>query len=90
MRRRLLLLNIVLAAAICGAGWQLRRDWLAARAREQANARQAVKPLPPPPVAITKPAQPVAATAYNEIAQKMLFSKDRNPDVVVEVQAPPP
>ncbi len=88
MRQRLLLLNLVLGAAICGAGWQLRRDWLAAREREQATARQTVKPQPPPPLGITKPAKPVAATAYNDIAQKMLFSKDRNPNVVVEVQAP--
>ena len=90
MRRRLLLLNLLLAVAICAAGWQLRRDWLAARQREQATARQSVKPQPPPPLGIGKPAQPVAATAYSDIAQKMLFSKDRNPDVVVEVQAPPP
>ena len=90
MRRRLLLLNIVLGAAIFAAGWQLRRDWLAARAREQATARQTVKPQPAPPLGIAKPAQPVAATAYSDIAQKMLFSKDRNPNVVVEVQAPPP
>jgi hypothetical protein len=86
----LLLLNLVLGAAIFAAGWQLRRDWLAARAREQVTARQTVKPQPPPPLGINKPAQPVPATAYNDIAQKMLFSKDRNPNVVVEVQAPPP
>jgi hypothetical protein len=86
----LLLLNLVLGAAICAGGWQLRRDWLAAREREQATARQTVKPQPPPPLGISKPAQPVAATSYNDIAQKMLFSKDRNPNVVVEVQAPPP
>jgi hypothetical protein len=90
LRRRLLLLNLLLAAAICWAGWQLRRDWLAAHERVQATARQTVKPQPPPALGISKPAQPVAATAYSEIAQKMLFSKDRNPNVVVEVQAPPP
>ena len=86
----MLLLNLVLGAAIFAAGWQLRRDWLAARGREQATARQTVKPQPPPPLGISKPAQPVAAASYNDIAQKMLFSKDRNPNVVVEVQAPPP
>jgi hypothetical protein len=90
LRQRLLLLNVVLALAIGAAGWQLRRDWLAARGREQATARLTVKPQPPPPLGISKPAQPVAAAAYNDIAQKMLFSKDRNPNVVVEVQAPPP
>jgi len=55
--------------------------WLHARASKRL-ARQSVKPQPPPPLGITKPAQPVAATAYSDIAQKMLFSKDRNPNVV--------
>jgi hypothetical protein len=32
----------------------------------------------------------VTAAAYNEIAQRMLFSKDRNPVVVVETVPPPP
>ena len=39
----------------------------------------------------SKPAEPVTATGYAEIANKMLFSKDRNSIVVVEpAPAPPP
>ena len=36
--------------------------------------------------------EPVLATRYAEIAEKMLFAKDRNPTVVVEVkpEAPKP
>jgi hypothetical protein len=34
--------------------------------------------------------QPVVPASYLEIAQKMLFSKDRNPDVLVEAVPPPP
>ena len=40
--------------------------------------------LPPPPVVQPKPATPAE---YLDVAQKMLFSKDRNPNVVIE--APP-
>ncbi len=90
MKQRLLLLNVVLAAAICAAGWQLRVSWLAAQQRKQVMFRQTIKPLPAAPLATSSPAGPVSAASYSEIAQKMLFAKDRNPDVVVELQPPPP
>jgi hypothetical protein len=89
LTRKLLLLNLVLLVAVGAAGWRLRQDWLAARAREQALLHRQVTPPPPPPVIFSKPAEPVSAAAYADIAQKMLFSKDRNPTVVVEVKAAP-
>ena len=85
-----MILNVALAAAIAGLSWQLRQDWLEARAREQAVLQQRVKALPPPPVTASKPAEPVTAASYSDIAQKMLFTKDRNPTVVVDVVPPPP
>ena len=90
MTRRLLILNLVLLVALAAAGWRLRRDWLAARAREQGFLHQAVKPRPVQLVTPSKPAEPVTATSYAEIADKMLFTKDRNPTVVVEAAPPPP
>lgn len=90
MKRKLLLLNLVLLLALGAAVWQLRQDWLAARAREQALLHRHVAPPPLPPVIFSKPADPVMAASFADIAQKMLFSKDRNPDVVVEVKAAPP
>jgi len=89
LTRKLLLLNLVLLLAVGAAGWRLRQDWLAARAREQVLLHRQVTPPPPPPVIFGKPAEPVSAAAYADIAQKMLFSKDRNPTVVVEVKAAP-
>lgn len=84
-------LNLVLFMSIAAAVWRLRDDWIAARAREQTLLHQSVKPqavLSPTP---GKPAEPVMAASYAEIAEKMLFSKDRNPTVVVEAApAPPP
>ncbi len=46
-----------------------------------------IQPAPPPRMPAPAAIEPVKAAGYNDIAQKMLFSKDRNPVVVVE---PPP
>ena len=90
MKNKLLLLNAVLLVAIGAGVWCLREAWVAARTREQAVLG---RPLPPRPVA-GAPAdpriEPVLATSYANIAEKMLFAKDRNPTVVVEVKAEPP
>lgn len=89
MTRRLWALNLVLLLSVGVAAWRLRKDWIAARLRERSLLHQTVKPPLPPPVIFTNPAEPVQAISYAEIVQKMLFSKDRNPTVVVAV-APPP
>lgn len=92
MKNKLLLLNAVLLVAIGAGVWRLREAWLAARAREQAVLNRSVTPrsvgsAPPSPRI-----EPVLATSYADIAAKMLFAKDRNPTVVVEVkpEAPKP
>jgi hypothetical protein len=86
----LLVLNLTLLLCIGTEAWQLRKDWVAARTREQALLRRGAKPEPSPPVIYTKPVEPVLAASYADIALKMLFSRDRNPTVVVEAPAPPP
>jgi len=73
---------------ICAAGWQLRLSWLAAQERKLAMSRQTVKPLPAPTVTTSKPAGPVSAAAYSEIAQKMLWSHDRNSQVIMDPPKP--
>ncbi len=75
----------MLAALAALGAWQLRVRWLEARAREAALYHQQVKPLPAPPIVPMPPAQPVTAVNYGDVAQKMLFSKDRNPTVEIEV-----
>jgi hypothetical protein len=84
------LLNLLLLAGAATAGWRLRIEWLAAKERERALANRPVKPVPPPPFVPLPPAPEVRPVGYADIAQKMLFSKDRNPVVVVETPAPPP
>jgi hypothetical protein len=90
LKRKLIVLNLVLAAAIAATVWRLRSDWVDDRAREQALLSQRVRPQPAPIVSKSPAPQPVAAIGYAEIAEKMLFSKDRNPTVVVEATPPPP
>jgi hypothetical protein len=90
MTRKLVLLNLLLVALLGAAAWQLRENWLAARAREQALARKKVPPEPAPVVPAAAPVPPVQAATYLDVAQNMLFSKDRNPNVVIEVAPPKP
>jgi len=90
MNRRILLLNVVLAALVALLAWQFRTRRLQAESRERAvllkaaHAQTVIAPPPPTPV------PPVAAAEYNETVQKMLFAKDRNPNVIVEVPPPAP
>ena len=85
-----MLLNLALLALIALAGWRARRAWLEAERHEAAVLRAPQKPLPPPPFAALPTAEPLAAMAYEEVAQKMLFTPDRNPTVVVEPAKPKP
>jgi hypothetical protein len=90
MKRRLVLLNLVLLALASAAAWQLRGRWLQDRAQERELLRQRGRIAALPPASSIRPLPPVSASTYSEVAQKMLFSPDRNPNVVVEVAAPKP
>lgn len=90
MKRKLLFANLVLLAVTAAVVMHLRSEWMEADAREQAFLRQRIRPAPAPPFPPLRPVPEVKAAGYAEIAQKMLFSKDRNPIVVVEPPPPPP
>ncbi len=90
MRKKLLLLDLALLAAALLATAELRARWLEARKREQVALWKTVVPLPAPPYAPLPKVEPLVAADYGEVAQKMLFSADRNPAVVVEVAPPKP
>ena len=82
--------NLLLAATVIYAGFQLRSAWVAAKAREAARLH-APQPAVPAPVIPAAPKPPsVVATSYIDVAQKDLFEKDRNPNVIKEIPAPPP
>lgn len=90
MKRKLLLLDVVLLVLTAAAVGQLRQEYLAAKSRERVVLGQRIKPVPSPPLTPMTPAPPVTAANYVEIAQKLLFHRDRNPNVVVDVTPPPP
>jgi hypothetical protein len=68
----------------------LRQRWQSQQAAEKAVLASQVpaKPLISPPG--VAPAEPATPAAYLNVAEKMLFAKDRNPNVVVEAPAPKP
>ena len=87
MNRKIVALNLALLALLGTLGWMLRAHWRETRARELATLSKAArrsKLLPPPSPA---PPEPAVPANYLEVAQKTLFSKDRNPNVIVEVAA---
>ena len=87
MNKKVLLLNLALLALAGLLLWQLRLTPPASRVQERAvllkNAQARVVLAPPAPA----PVPPVAPAEYIDTVQKMLFSKDRNPNVIVD---PPP
>jgi hypothetical protein len=86
LKRKLLLLDLALAALMGASGWRLCQNWGTARARERMVLGKVVKPLAPPPLSDLPAVRPLTAAGYGEVAQKMLFSKDRNPTVIVVVE----
>lgn len=90
MKRRLWLLNLVLAGLLGFTCWKIRENYFEARAREQRFLALAVAAGAKPLMSPLSAPQAVAATSYIEVAQKLLFSRDRNPTVVIEVAPPKP
>ncbi len=90
MNRRLILLNLVLAGLTVAAGWKLREQYLADQRTAAVVRKNPVKPVPPPAIVPTPKPDPFTGVAYADVAQKNLFAKDRNPNVIVDVVAPPP
>jgi len=90
MNRKILALNIVLLLLLGTLGWMLRAHWRQSRAEQAATLSKPPRPsaqiAPPSPV----PPEPAVPANYLEVAQKTLFSKDRNPDVIIDVAPPPP
>jgi hypothetical protein len=93
LNRKVILLNLGLLALAGWLFWLLRLKWVELHMHEHMElslspeVRQRFDP-PRPPLF-----RPMSASEYNEVAQKTLFAKDRNPNVIVEVKPvplPPP
>ncbi len=88
MTRKLMLLNLALLAVLSALTWQMRREWVEAHARAQAFLSVKIAKVAAPIVPPLPRVAPLAAVAYAEVAQLNLFSKDRNPQVIIDL--PPP
>jgi hypothetical protein len=90
---KLIAVNVGLAAALALIAWQGRMRWVEAQAERRANLNLPIRHIVAPrPVPEAKP-EGVQAAKYADVATKNLFSKDRNPTVIVEpikVEAPKP
>jgi hypothetical protein len=90
LNRKLVLLDLVLAAVAVYAGVQWRNQWKADKAREAAMLHKSVKPTPALKFDALPVSPPVLAAGYKEIAEKMLFDRERNSNVPVELPPPAP
>jgi hypothetical protein len=90
LRKRIYLLDLVLLALVAVLYTKVQNGWKAAQERQRAviEFHQKVPAPQPDPPLVAPP--PVTPAAYAEVALKMLFSRDRNPNVVIEVVAPKP
>jgi hypothetical protein len=91
--RKLWLLNLALVVLLSLLALQLRREFAAEDAREQALWHAHIIPVKATPLAPLPKVPPLSAIAYSPVAQMNLFSKDRNPNVLVDpviAPAPPP
>jgi hypothetical protein len=90
LNRKIVLLNVLMVALVLWLGWLLRTKWLEEEAHRRELLKQAIRSVtvPPPP---TAPAvQRPVATEYLEVAQRTLFTKDRNSNIEIPVPPPPP
>ena len=90
MSRKIILLNLTMIALAGTLVWQARKHYFELKAHEREVLQRSVKAQPVLPPPAVQPPQPVTAMQYTDVAQKTLFSRDRNPTVVVEVPAPKP
>ena len=89
MKPKLIALNLALTAAVGATAWQARVHWLQAQAERRATLNIPVRSVKPPAVPPVPKPEPPAATKYAEVAEKNLFSVDRNPTVVIDPPKPP-
>jgi hypothetical protein len=83
-------LNILLLGLLAALSWRYRQTYLAARERENRVLKVRIVPEKPAPLAPAPSYTPLIAANYFDVAQKMLFARDRNSTVIYDPPAPPP
>ncbi|MBC8166954.1 MAG: hypothetical protein H7Y20_13930 [Bryobacteraceae bacterium] len=90
MRKNLWLIDLTLLGLVLYTGTIVRDRWNQAELREQTLLRTMVPVAPVPVIPGLPGVSPVTPSAYMEIAQQFVFSRDRNPVVVIDPPPPPP
>jgi hypothetical protein len=93
LKPKFIALNMLLVLALGAIAWQGRVRLHEARVKRRNNLAVKLTPLPAPPLTPTPKPDAAPATKYADVATKDLFSKDRNPNVVVDppkVETPKP
>jgi hypothetical protein len=90
LRKHLLLLELTLLGLVLYAGTAVRKGWEQAQAREQKLLRQMVPVAPAPVIPALARVTPTTPAAYLDVAEKFVFSRDRNPTVILDPPPPPP
>jgi hypothetical protein len=80
-------LTALLAVAFGAIVWQGHSLWNEAQAKRRATLNAKVTPIAPPPVTPAPRPNTPPAIKYADVATKDLFSKDRNPTVVIDPPA---
>jgi hypothetical protein len=91
LNRKIIFLNVMLLALAGWLFWMLRVKWLELHQHERTvlalppHVRKLMFPPSPPPFG------KMSASEYNDVlVQKVVFFKDRNPNVIVDPPPPPP
>lgn len=90
MSRKLIAVNVLLLALIGLAGWRMYQVGQARLTAQRQFLSQAVQPAPAPVLALPEKPQPATPAAYIQVAQELMFSRDRNPTVVIDTPPPKP
>jgi hypothetical protein len=84
LKPKFIALNLLLALALGAIVWQARAKWDESQAKRRNNLSVKVTPIAAPPLTPVPKPDAAPATKYADVATKDLFSKDRNPTVVIE------
>lgn len=90
MKTKLIALNVLLLAGIGAIAWQVNLSWKQAAAERQANLNVRIKPVTVAPATPSPKPEGATPAQYAQVAEKNLFSSDRNPTVVIEVEKKDP
>lgn len=89
MKTRLRILNLILLIACGFVVWQVRANHLDATAREEKTFQLRPKASPAGEVKVVPIPAAEPPSAYVEVATRMMFAQDRNPNVVEEKKPEP-